>query len=58
MDNKNIYIVQYLKSINKQKAEISYGILNKIYDNYKVINYCSTDQSSSGSPILIFQIRK
>jgi len=52
IDNKSIYIIQYPKYGNEQKAAVSYGILNKIKDKYKIIHYCSTDHGSSGSPIL------
>jgi len=50
--NKGIYIIQYPKYGNEQKAAVSYGILNKIQDKYNIIHYCSTDYGSSGSPIL------
>ena len=51
MYNENIYILQYPKFFNNQKACVSYGILiNKEINN---INYaCSTESGSSGSPIL------
>ena len=52
IDNKSIYIIQYPKYGNEQKAAVSYGILNKIQDKFNIIHYCSTDHGSSGSPIL------
>ena len=52
IDNKSIYIIQYPKYGNEQKAAVSYGILNKIQNKFNIIHYCSTDHGSSGSPIL------
>ena len=52
IENKSIYIIQYPKYGNEQKAAVSYGILNKIQDKYNIIHYCSTDHGSSGSPII------
>ena len=52
MFNKSIYILQYHRNIDEQKAAVSYGILKNIEDKYNIIHYCYTDQSSSGSPIL------
>jgi len=56
--NKSIYIIQYPKSINEQKAAVSYGILNEMEDEYNIIHYCSTDYGSSGSPILKLSNKK
>ena len=50
--NKSIYIMQYPKYNNERKAAVSYGILNKIKDRYKIVHYCSIGRCSSGSPIL------
>ena len=58
IDNKSIYIIQYPKYGNEQKAAVSYGILNKIQDKYNIIHYCSTDHGSSGSPIIRLSNKK
>ena len=50
--NESIYIIQYPKYVDGQKGAVSYGILNRISDEYNLIYYCSTDHGSSGSPIL------
>ena len=50
--NKNIYIIQYPKGINEQKAAVSYGILKEIRENKDLIHCCCTSHGSSGSPIL------
>ena len=49
--NKSIYILQYP---NHDKAEVSYGIIKNIdlTKKYDIYHYCSTQQGSSGSPIL------
>ena len=54
LDEKPIYIIHYPKNINeKEYVNSSFGILNKIDENKSEINYfCSTDNGSSGSPIL------
>ena len=54
LDEKPIYIIHYPKNINKKEyVYSSFGILNKIDENKSEINYfCSTDNGSSGSPIL------
>ena len=49
--NKSVYILQYPKSIIRQKAAVSYGIIKNIVDEYNVIHYCCTEKGSSGSPI-------
>ena len=51
LSKESIYILQYPKNLNEQKAAVSYGILNQIY-NYDLIHYCCTEPGSSGSPIL------
>ena len=52
LDYKPIYIIHYPKNLDGNKSVFSsFGILNKI--NKSEINYfCSTDNGSSGSPIL------
>ena len=47
-EQKSIYILHYLLGKN---ICVSYGILNKI-NKYDIIHICSTDNGSSGSPIL------
>ena len=47
-EGESIYIIQYP---NGKEACVSYGILNGIH-NYNIIHICSTDNGSSGSPIL------
>ena len=47
-EGQSIYIIQYPKGM---EACVSYGILNKI-NKYNIIHKCSTDNGSSGSPIL------
>ena len=48
--NNTIYILHYP---GNKIASISYGILKKNKGiNYEIIHYCSTDEGSSGSPIL------
>ena len=49
--NESIYIPQYPKFGNEQKAAVSYGILRDI-QKYEIFHFCSTDAGSSGSPIL------
>ena len=58
LNNKSIYIIQYPKYGNEQKGAVSYGILNGIKDQYKIMHYCSTDHGSSGSPILKLSNKK
>ena len=50
--NKSVYILQYPKSLDGQKAAVSYGVIKNIDDDYNIIHYCSTEYGSSGSPIL------
>ena len=47
-EKKSIYILHYLLG---NDICVSYGILNKI-SKYDIIHLCSTDNGSSGSPIL------
>ena len=49
--NESIYILQYPKIGNEQKASIGYGIFKKI-DGFNINHYCCTNEGSSGSPIL------
>ena len=51
-EGKSIYIIQY-----GEEACVSYGILNKINENY-IINICSIDNGSLGSPILNLETNK
>ena len=51
LSKESIYILQYPKNLDEQRAAISYGILAHIY-NYDLIHYCCTEKGSSGSPIL------
>ena len=48
--DKTIYIIQYPKG----ELSVSYGVLTDIYTdkNYSFIHKCSTDEDSSGSPVL------
>ena len=52
LSNKSIYILQYPKYSDGQKASVSYGIIKNIQDEYNIIHYCCTESGSSGSPIL------
>ena len=48
--NNTIYILHYP---GNKIASVSYGLLNKNEGiNYEIIHYCSTEEGSSGSPIL------
>ena len=47
----SIYLLQYPTYGNNQKLAVSYGII-KERDEYNFKHYCSTEYSSSGSPIL------
>ena len=49
--NENIYIIQYPCSQYIPQASVSYGIA-KCCSDTNIIHLCSTDQGSSGSPIL------
>ena len=53
-EQKSIYILNYLLGKN---ICVSYGILNKI-NKYDIIHICSTDNGSSGSPILNLENNK
>ena len=51
-EDKPIYIIQYPKGTNgEEEACVSYGILNRI-NIYNIIHVCSTENGTSGSPIL------
>ena len=56
--NQCIYIIQYPKCINNQKAAVSYGISNGINSEYNLMHYCCTDHGSSGSPIIKLSNKK
>ena len=51
ISKETIYILQYPKNLDEQKAAVSYGILNKLID-FDLIHHCCTEEGSSGSPIL------
>ena len=53
-EEKSIYILHYLLGKN---ICVSYGILNRL-NNYDIIHSCSTDNGSSGSPILNLENNK
>ena len=59
-NKKSIYIIHYPKNINDEKCVCSsFGILNEIKEYESEINYlCSTDDGSSGSPILLLNNKK
>ena len=46
--NKSIYILHYPKG----DLSVSYGVINNIKDKIKIAHLCSTEEGSSGSPIL------
>ena len=48
-NHKSIYLLHYPKGV---KANVSYGLSNKIIDN-NLIHFCSTEEGSSGAPILL-----
>ena len=50
-ENGNIYILHYPIVEEEQKASVSYGKLDLIYDG-KLNYYCQTKQGSLGAPIL------
>ena len=47
--DKSIYVLHYPKAT---KSNVSYGLLNQIQESNKIIHSCSTEEGSSGSPIL------
>jgi hypothetical protein len=49
--SENVYIIQYPGTNFKQEASVSYGII-KSCDNTNIMYLCSTEEGSSGSPIL------
>ena len=53
-EKKSIYILHYLLG---NDICVSYGILNRI-NEYDIIHICSTDNGSSGSPILNLENNK
>ena len=52
LSQDNIYILQYPYNLDEQKAAVTYGILKNKDDNDNIKYCCTTDQGSSGSPIL------
>jgi V8-like Glu-specific endopeptidase len=52
---ESIYILHYPGDEN---VSVSYGIINKIFNEYEFIHYCSTDNGSSGSPIINLKNKK
>ena len=52
--NQSIYLLNYQ---NDKNACVSYGLLYNI-DKYNIIHNCTTDNNSSGSPILNLQTNK
>ena len=52
--NKSVYVLQYPKGKN---AMVSYGLLNH-FNNFDINHTCSTDDGSSGSPILNIETNK
>ena len=52
--DKSIYVPQYPK---EEKAFVSYGLLNGIFE-HEIRHTCSTDNGSSGSPILNLENNK
>ena len=53
-EKKSIYILHYLLGRN---IHVSYGFLNRI-DKHDIIHLCSTDNGSSGAPILNLENNK
>ena len=53
-ENKSLYILQYPQGRN---ASVSYGLLSSI-DNNEIKHICSTENGSSGSPILNLETNK
>ena len=52
--NKSVYVLQYP---NGKNAMVSYGLLNQ-FNNFDINHTCSTDDGSSGSPILSLETNK
>ena len=52
--NKSIYILHYPKG----KLSVSYGLLKNIIDNKQIYHFCSTEDGSSGGPILSLETFK
>ena len=53
--SKSIYVLQYPKSTI---LHVSYGLLNQIQEDKKIIHNCSTEEGSSGSPILSLETNR
>ena len=56
--DESIYIIQYSKYGNKQKATVSYGIINEIQNKYDIIYNCCINEGSLGSPIIKLSNKK
>ena len=53
---KSVYIIQYPQYID---ACVSFGIINKINeDDNKIVHYCTTNEGSSGAPIINLENNK
>ena len=52
--NKSIYILHYPNG----ELNVSYGLINGIIDKKKINHKCSTEEGSSGSPILLLKTFK
>ena len=52
--NKSIYILHYPNG----KLNVSFGIIKDIIENKKINHYCTTEEGSSGSPILSLETFK
>ena len=53
-DHKSLYVLQYPQG---KKAAVSYGLLTSL-DKFEIKHTCSTDNGSSGSPILNLETNK
>ena len=53
--NLNVYILHY--HLDKKESLVSHGILN-IIDNVEIQHTCSTEDGSSGAPIILFNTLK
>ena len=60
LEKKAIYIIHYPKNVNEnENVYSSFGTLSQIIENKSQINYfCSTEEGSSGSPILSLSTNK
>ena len=53
--NESIYILNYLRG---EQIVVSYGLLSDIKSDNEIAHKCSTDNGSSGSPILSLKNNK